>query len=74
VISITFVASRVDGGRFVLHDKNQNIFVTVVVLYIDDLLIINVCNGSGLSLEVQVRFGMNPVPIWHSRSSINPSR
>jgi hypothetical protein len=40
VISIGFVASRVDGGLFVLHDKDQGIVAAAVVLYVDDLLII----------------------------------
>jgi len=39
VISIGFVASRVDGGLFMLHDTDQDI-VAAVVLYFDDLLII----------------------------------
>jgi len=39
VISIGFVASCVDGGLFVLHNKDQDI-VAAVVLYVDDLLII----------------------------------
>jgi len=39
VISIGFVASRVDGRLFVLHNKDQDI-VAAVVLYVDDLLII----------------------------------
>jgi len=40
VISIGFEASRVDGGLFVLHNKDQDIVVAAVVLYVDDLLII----------------------------------
>ena len=41
VISIGFVASRVDGGLFVLHDKEgHRIVIAAVVLYVDDLLII----------------------------------
>jgi len=40
VISFGFVASRVDGGLFMLHDKDQGIVVAAVVLYVDDLLII----------------------------------
>jgi len=40
VISIGFVASRVDKGLFVLHDMDQGIVVAAVVLYLDDLLII----------------------------------
>ena len=40
LISIGFVASRVNGGLFVLHDKDQGIVVAAVVLYVDDLLII----------------------------------
>jgi hypothetical protein len=41
VISIGFVASRVDGGLFVLHDMEDHaIVVATVVLYVDDLLII----------------------------------
>jgi len=39
VISIGFMVSRVDGGLFVLHNKDQDI-AAVVVLYVDDLLII----------------------------------
>jgi hypothetical protein len=39
VISIGFVASRVDGGLFVLHNKDQDI-VAAVVLYVHDLLLI----------------------------------
>jgi len=38
VISIALVASRVDGGLFVLED--HGIVVAAVVLYVDDLLII----------------------------------
>jgi len=41
VISIGVVGSRRNGGLFVLHDKDQGIFVAAVVLYVDDLLIIN---------------------------------
>jgi len=40
VISNGFEALRVDGGLFVLHNKDQDIVVAVVVLYVDDLLII----------------------------------
>jgi hypothetical protein len=41
MISIEFVASRVDGGLCVLHDKEDHgIVVAAVVLYVDDLLII----------------------------------
>jgi len=40
VISIGFEASRVEGGVFVLHDKDQGTVVAAVVLYVDDLLII----------------------------------
>jgi hypothetical protein len=40
VISIGFEAFRVDGGLFVLHNKDQDIIVAAVVLYVDDLLII----------------------------------
>jgi hypothetical protein len=34
------VASRVDGGLFMLYDQDQGIVVAAVVLYVDDLLII----------------------------------
>jgi hypothetical protein len=40
MISIGFKASRVDGGLFVLHNKDQVIVVAAVILYVDDLLII----------------------------------
>jgi len=40
VISFGLVLSRVDGGLFVLHDKNHGIVVATVVLYVNDLLII----------------------------------
>jgi len=40
VISIRFEASRFDGGLFVLNNKDQDIVVAAVVLYVDDLLII----------------------------------
>jgi len=40
VILIGFEASRVDGGLFVLHDKDQGTVLAAVVLYVDDLLII----------------------------------
>jgi hypothetical protein len=40
VIWIGFLASCVDGGLFVLHDKYQDIVVAAIVLYVDDLLII----------------------------------
>jgi len=39
VISIGFMASRVDRGLFVLHNNDQDI-VAAVVLYVDDRLII----------------------------------
>jgi len=39
MISIGFVASRVNGGLFVLHNNDQDM-VAAVVLYVDDLLII----------------------------------
>jgi len=39
-ISIGFVASRVNGALFVLHDKNQGIVVAAVSVYIDILLVI----------------------------------
>ena len=39
VISIGFVASRVDRGPFVLHNKDQDI-VAAVILQVNDLLII----------------------------------
>jgi hypothetical protein len=41
VISIGFVASHVDRGQLVLHDKeNYDIVIAAVILYVDDLLII----------------------------------
>jgi hypothetical protein len=40
MISIGFEASHVNGALFVLHNKNQNIIVAMVILYVDDLLII----------------------------------
>jgi hypothetical protein len=40
VISIGFEASRVDGGLLVLHNKDHDIVVAAVILYVDDLLII----------------------------------
>jgi hypothetical protein len=40
VISIGLKASRVDGGLFQLHNKDQHILVTAVVHYVDDLLMI----------------------------------
>jgi hypothetical protein len=41
VNSIGFVASRVDGGQLVLHDKEDHVIAfAAVVLYVDDLLII----------------------------------
>jgi len=39
-IAIGFMASHVDGGLFVLHDKDQGIVIAAVMLYEDDLLII----------------------------------
>jgi len=39
VITIRFVALRVDRGLFLLHNKDQDM-VAAVVLYVDDLLII----------------------------------
>jgi hypothetical protein len=39
MISIGFEASHVGGGLFVLHNKDQDIVVAAVVLYVDDLLI-----------------------------------
>jgi hypothetical protein len=41
VISIGFEASRVDGGLFVLHNKDQDIVVAAVILYVDDFLMIS---------------------------------
>jgi len=40
VIWIVFEASRVDGGLFMLHDKDQGIVVAAVFLDVYDLLII----------------------------------
>jgi hypothetical protein len=40
VLSFGFEASRVDGGLFVLHNKDQDIVIAVAVLYVDDLYII----------------------------------
>ena len=41
MISIGFVASCVDGGLFLLHDKEDHgMVIAAVVLYVDDLLII----------------------------------
>ena len=41
MISIGFVAPHVNGGLFMLHDKDDHgIVIAAVVLYIDDLLII----------------------------------
>ena len=55
VISIGFVASRVDGGLFVLHDKkDHSIVVAAVVLYVDDLLI-NANEGLTGQIKDQLR-------------------
>jgi hypothetical protein len=40
VISNGFEASRVNGGLFVRHNKDQDIVVAAVVIYVDDPLII----------------------------------
>jgi len=40
MMSIGFVASRVNGGLFALHDKDQGIVIATVSLYVHDLLII----------------------------------
>jgi hypothetical protein len=59
VISIGFVASRVDGGLFVLHNKDQ-VIVATVVLYVDDPLIIaNDCLIGKIKDQMQKRFGMH---------------
>jgi len=58
VISIGFVASRVDGGLFVLED--QGIVVAAVVLYIDDLHIIaNEGLIGHIKDQMKKRFRMN---------------
>jgi hypothetical protein len=50
VISFGFQASLVDGGLFVLHNKDQDIVVAAVVRYVDDLLIIA---DEGLSGQIK---------------------
>jgi len=60
VISIGFVASRVNGGLFVLHDQDQGIVVAAVILYIDDLLLIANKGLIGQSSDqVKKRFRMH---------------
>jgi hypothetical protein len=61
VISIGLVASCVDGGLFVLHDKlDHGIVVAVVVLYVDDLLIIdNECLIGQIKDRMKKRFWMH---------------
>ena len=49
VISIGFEALRVDGGMFVLHNKDQALVVAAVVLYVDDLRIIA---NKGLNAQI----------------------
>jgi hypothetical protein len=56
VISIGFVASRVDGGLSVLHDKeDQDIVVAAVVLYVDDLIVAN--EGLIVQIKSQMKKG-----------------
>jgi hypothetical protein len=61
VIWITFVASRVDGGLFVLHDKEEHgILVAGVILYSDDLYIIANENLMGqIKDQMKKRFRMH---------------
>jgi hypothetical protein len=55
VISIGSVASRIDGGLFVLEDHGA--VVATVVLYVDDVLIIaNVCLISQIKDLMKMRF------------------
>jgi len=56
--SIVFVASRVDGGLFVLHD--QGALVAAVVLYVDHLLIIANQDWIGqIKDQMKTRFRMH---------------
>jgi hypothetical protein len=60
VYSIGLVASCVDGGLFVLHDKNQDIVVAAVVLYVDVLLIIPIeCLIEQIKDQMKQRFRMH---------------
>jgi hypothetical protein len=60
VIWIWFVASRVDGGLLVLHNKDQDIVVAAVILYVDDLLTIANQDLIGqIKDQMKNRFRMN---------------
>jgi len=65
VISIGFMASHIDRGLFVLHNKDQDI-VVAVVLYVDDLLII-----ANESLIGQIRDQMKKRFRMHDLGSIS---
>jgi hypothetical protein len=73
VVSIGFVASCIDIGMFVLHDKeDHSIFVAVAILYVDDLLII--ANEGLIGLiknQMKKRFRMNDVGSVSSYVGIN---
>ena len=64
VISIGFVASRVDGGLFMLHNMDHDI-VAAVVVYIDDLLII-----ANKGLIGQIKDKMKKRSLMHDLGSV----
>ena len=66
VISIGFVASRVDRGLFVLHDTDRGIVIAAVVLYVDDLLII-----ANKGLIGQINNGMKERFRMHDHGSVS---
>jgi len=60
MLSIGFEASRVDGGLFVLHNKDPDIVVAAVVLYVDDLLLIaNEALIGQIKDQMKMRFRMH---------------
>jgi len=60
VISIGFEASRADGGLFLLHNKDQDIVIAAVILYVGDLLIIaNVGLIGQIKDQMKKRFRMH---------------
>jgi hypothetical protein len=75
VISIGLVTSCVDGGLLVLHDKNQDIVVAAVVLYVDDLLIIPIeCLIGQIKDQMKQRIRMHDLGSVSSYLGMNIER
>jgi hypothetical protein len=69
-ISIGLVAARVDGGLFVLQDKDQGIVVAAVIRYLDDLLIVpNEGLIGQIKVQIKKRFRMHDLGVSPSIST-----